>query len=284
MEPDLKPFFDRRLEITIEAGCLMWGIKVVIPSKSRERVLNELHTGHPGIVKMKSLARTLVWWPGIDKALESFVQNCYSCQSLRNKVTPTPLHPWSWPSAPWHRIHVDFAGPFLEQQFLIMVDAHSKWPEVIPMTITSAEKTVIEVRRIFTTHGLPCQIVSDNGAQFTSLHFAEFLKQNGIKHIRSAPYHPATNREAERFVQTFKHAMKVAKYDSGTFETKLARFLLMYRNTPNSTTGRSPAELLFHRTLRTRLSLLRPNVADTVVNKQASQKEQHDKKGRERQF
>ena len=62
------------------------------------------------------------------------------------------------------------------QQFLIMVDAHSKWPEVIPMTVTSAEKTVIEMRRVFATPGLPCQIVSDNGAQFTSFHFAEFLK------------------------------------------------------------------------------------------------------------
>ena len=138
------------------------------------------------------------------------------------------------------------------QQFLIMVDAHSKWPEVIPMTVTSAEKTIIEIRRIFATHGLPCQIVSDNGAQFTSFHFAEFLKQNGIKHIRSASYHPATNGEEEHFVQTFKHAIKAAKCDSGTLKIKLARFLLMYRNTPNSTTGRSPAELLFHRTLRTK--------------------------------
>ena len=100
------------------------------------------------------------------------------------------------------------------QQFLIMVDAHSKWAEVIPMMVTSAEKTVIEMRRVFATHGLPCQIVSDNGAQFTSFHFAEFLKQNGIKHIHSAPYHPATNGEAEHFVQTFKHAMKTAKCDS----------------------------------------------------------------------
>ena len=86
------------------------------------------------------------------------------------------------------------------QQFLIMVDAHSKWPEVISMTVTSAEKTIIEMRRIFAMHGLPCQIVSDNGAQFTSFHFAEFLKQNGIKHIRSDPYHPATNGEEECFV------------------------------------------------------------------------------------
>ena len=96
-----------------------------------------------------------------------------------------------------HTLHVDFAGPFMRQQFLIMVDVHSKWPEFISMTVTSAEKTVIEMRRVFTTRGLPCQIVSDNGAQFTSAYFSEFLEQNGIKHIHSAPYHPATNGEAE---------------------------------------------------------------------------------------
>ena len=144
----------------------MWGIKVIIPNKLRERVLKELHSGHPGIVKMKSLASTQVWWPGIDRALESFVQNYCPCQSLQNKATPTPLHPWSWSSTPWHRVHVDFAGPFMGQQFLIMVDGHSKWSEVIPMTVTSDEKTVMKWR-VFATHDLPCQIVSDNGAQFT---------------------------------------------------------------------------------------------------------------------
>ena len=218
---------------------------------------------------MKSIARTLVWWPQIDAAIESFVQSCYPCPSLRNKETPTPLHPWSWPSIPWHRVHVDFVGPFMGRQFLIMVDAHSKWPEVIAMPVTSAEKTVIEMRKIFAIHGLPCQIVSD--------------KLNCFRQIKLfQTYHPATNGEAEHFVQTFKHAMKAAKYDSGTFEMKLARFLLMYRNTPNSTTAQSPAQLQFHRTLRTRLSLLTPNVSETVVDKQASQKAQHDKKGRER--
>jgi len=117
------------------------------------------------------------------------------------------------------------------------------------MTVTSAERTVMKIGKVFAIHGLPCQIVSDNRAQFTLYHFTEFLKQNGIKHICSAPYHPATNGEAELFVQTFKHAMKAAKYDSGSFDTKLATFLLMYRNTLNSTTAQSPAELSFHRTL-----------------------------------
>ena len=126
--------------------------------------------------------------------------------------------------------------------------------------LTTTEKTITELRKIFATHGLPEQLVSDNGAQFTSYEFEEFLKCNGIKHIRSAPYHPATNGEAERFVQTFKHAMKIAKADEGTLETKLARFLITYRSTPNSTTSVAPAELLFHRQLRTRLNMLKPDL------------------------
>ena len=107
------------------------------------------------------------------------------------------------------------------KSFLIAVDAHSKWPEVIPMSTTTAEKTVSELHKLFATHGLPEQIVSDNGAQFTSQHFEEFMKLNGIKHICSAPYHPATNGEAERFVQTFKHAMKASMSDGGSLEMKL---------------------------------------------------------------
>ena len=98
--------------------------------------------------------------------------------------------------------------------------------KVIPMTVILAEKKVIEMRRIFAIHRLPCQIVSDNGTQFTSFHFAQFLKQNGIKHICSATYNPAKNGEAECFVQTFKNTIKAAKCDSETLETKLARFLL----------------------------------------------------------
>ena len=115
------------------------------------------------------------------------------------------------------------------------------------MMTTTAEKTIAELRRVFSIHGLPEQIVSDNGTQFTSKVFQQFLRENGIKHVRSVPHHPSTNGEAERFVQTFKNAMRAAKGDSGTFETKLARFLLVYRSTPNTTTGESPAELLFHR-------------------------------------
>ena len=119
------------------------------------------------------------------------------------------------------------------------------------MSSTTAERTITELKKLVVTHGLPTQIVTDNGTQFTSQEFEEFLKLNGIQHYRSAPYHPATNGEAERYVQTFKQAMRAAKGDPGTSSTKLMRFLFSYQTTPNATTGVSPAELLFGRTLRT---------------------------------
>lgn len=88
--------------------------------------------------------------------------------------------------------------------FLIVVDAHSKWPEVIPMSTRSAVRTIEKLRKLFPTYGLPEQLVSDDGTQFTADEFWAFVGSNDMKHIKSAPYRPATNRIAERFVQTFK--------------------------------------------------------------------------------
>ena len=284
VQNELKPYYTRKDELTVEANCLLWGRKVIVPEKLQSKVLEELHTAHPGVVRMKSCARIHVWWPGIDKKIEEMVKSCLPCQSIRNKPPLTSLHCWNWPNQPWHRLHLDFLGPFLGATFLIVVDAYSKWLEVIPMSSTTAERTITELRKLFATHGLPTQVVTDNGAQFTSQEFAEFLKLNGIHHYKSAPYHPATNGEAERYVQTFKQAMRAAKDDPGTLSTKLMRFLLAYRTTPNATTGVSPAELLLGRTIRTRLTLLKPDVSTKVQDKQASQKQHHDKKAKERHF
>ena len=113
----IKPYFNKRNEITTEDGCLLWGIRVIIPKVLREQVLNELHVGHPGIVRMKSLARLHVWWPGIDEDISRVIRGCSKCQIARNRPPQAPLHPWDWPTNPWHRIHVDFAEPFLGKSF-----------------------------------------------------------------------------------------------------------------------------------------------------------------------
>ena len=122
--------------------------------------------------------------------------------------TKAPLHPWEWATTPWQRIHVDYAGPFQNSMFLVVVDAHSKWPEVVSVSSTTSSSTIEVLSDLFARFGIPEQIVSDNGAQFVSEEFQAFVRSNGILHLTSAPYHPATNGLAERAVQTFKQALR----------------------------------------------------------------------------
>ncbi|XP_033729473.1 uncharacterized protein K02A2.6-like [Pecten maximus] len=152
--------------------------------------------------------------------------------------------------------------------FLLMVDAHSKWPEVIPMTTTTVSKTIDVMSEIFARHGLPERLVTDNGPQFVSEEFQQFMRFNAIRHTTSAPYHPRTNGLAERLVQTFKQAMKASRKDGGTLNKKLSNFLLAYRSTPHTTTNETPAHLFLGRSLQTRLSLVTLNTRRTVQQKQ----------------
>ena len=100
-----------------------------------------------------------------------------------------PLHPWEFPGRPWSRLHIDYAGPVQGKMILVIVDSYSKWNEAHVVTTATATATINKLRLTFTTHGLPDIIVSDNGANFTSEEFAAFMKSNGIKHVRTAPYH-----------------------------------------------------------------------------------------------
>ncbi|XP_056089739.1 uncharacterized protein K02A2.6-like [Rhinichthys klamathensis goyatoka] len=280
---EVSPFISRRNELSVQHGCLMRGMRVVVPLKLRKRVLEELHTGHPGIVRMKAIARSYVWWPGIDADIELCVKMCQSCQQIQKMPSQAPLHPWEWPSKPWERIHVDFAGPCEGHMYLVVVDAHSKWPEVQLMTSTTAERTIEVLRNLFSHYGLPEVLVSDNGPQFVSQEFVTFLKANHVKHIRSAPYHPATNGQAERFVQSLKQALKTSK-GSSTLQRRLETFLLTYRNTPHPTTRESPSLLFLGRQLRTRLDALKPSVTAAVRLSQTSQVLRRAGRSKPRQF
>ena len=176
---ELKPYQSRQQEIGVQSGCLMWGIRVIVPKSLQQRLLESLHENHPGITRMKAIARSYVWWNRIDKDIESQAKACLQCQEQQSKPLVAPLHPWIWPTSPWKRIHIDFAGPFQDKMFLIVVDAHSKWPEVVQMSTTTTSKTVEVLQVLFAKYGLPEQLVSDNGPQFTSEDFAYFMKANG---------------------------------------------------------------------------------------------------------
>ena len=281
-DPELEPYSSRRLELSSYEGCVMWGSRIIVPPPGRQAVLQELHEGHPGISRMKSLARMYVWWPGINADIEKSVRLCRECQQAQSSPPVAPLSPWKWPSRPWARLHIDFAGPFQGKYILVSIDAHSKWIEAVCTASTSSSNVIEELRTLFAKFGIPESIVSDNGTCFVSEEFKAFLQSNGIKHTTSAPYHPSSNGLAERAVQIVKRGLK--KVTSGSMNTRLAKVLFSYRVTPQGTTGIAPAELLLGRSPRTRLDLLHPNTADRVEEKQRLQKQKHDSKAKVRTF
>ena len=279
--PAPKPLFVRKDELSVEQGCLMWGLRTIIPPSLQEQILYELHKTHPGVARMKAVAHSHVWWPRIDSDIEERARGCKQCFKTRKAPQAAPLFPWSWPAAPWQRIHVDQSN-----HYLIIVDSHSKWPEVIgPMKTTTAEATSNAMRNIFARYGLPKQIVSDNGPPFQSAEYKEFLRQNGIKRMLVSLYHPSSNGLAERFVQTFKHSLDFsASHPSCTLQQRVQNFLLSYRSTQYATTGTSPAKLFLQRELRTCLSLLRPDLATHVSCQQGKMKMHYDKHAKFREI
>ena len=298
--PDSQTSFKtRQNEITTENGCLMWGTRVIIPASLKRKILNLLHEGHNGITRTKMLARSYVWWPKIDEDIENHIKSCLICQSCQNSAPKVPYSPWPISKHPWQRIHIDFAKDTSEQllrtseghYLLCIVDTYSKWIEVFLMKTMTAQLTVNKLRTLFAAYGLPEVLVSDNGGTFLAEEFQDFLKKNRVIHKLIPPYHACSNGAAEKTVQTVKKALlkqvledcENKKYRN--VQHKIDNFLFNYRNTPNATSGVSPAEMFLKRTPRNKLTFLIPSFADKLANKQSTSKSFEDRKrGPERYF
>ena len=135
---------------------------MVIPAKCRDALPKELHESHPGISRMKSLARSHIWWPKMDAEIELFVRNCGICQDSANMPQASALHPWEWTGRHWFRVHMGYVGPIQGKWILVIVDAHSKYIEAHVVSSLSSAVTERMLRRTFATHGSPHVIVSDN--------------------------------------------------------------------------------------------------------------------------
>ena len=177
---------------------------------------------------------------------------------------------------------MDFAGPLHNRMFLVVVDIHTKWIEGIPMSSATSLSTIQQLRPLFAQFGIPRTVVTDNGTCFTSEEFKSFLTKNGISHVQSAPYHPASNGLAKRAVCIVKKGLH--KMKEGTLSDRLARFLISHHNTPHSTTGASPSELMFGRRIYTRLDVIKPSLETRMKRSQLQQKRGHDQHVRDRTF
>lgn len=255
-DPDVAAFYELRDGIIILEGCLFYADRIVVPKACRNQVLQELHTGHPGFGRMKMLARSKVIWPTMNSEIERKVKSCTICAESVKAPIKCTLKSWPIAEKPWSRIHADYAGPVNGVYYLVIVDSYSNWPEIFKTAKTTTTKTIEFFLEAFARTGLPDTLVTDNGAQFTSAEFNKFTSDNGIVHLKSAPYHPQSNGKAEKFVDLLKTGLAKA---AGTADQKLQKFLTSYRFTPSyALGGKSPSELMNGRPMKTRLDLLRP--------------------------
>ena len=261
-DKELVPFISVKDSLTVDAGCLLYGSRVVIPTRQQARLLFELHTTHMGVVKMKSLAREYIWWPGLNKQIESLAAKCEGCAKFKKKPPPVPLTHWPWATRPMERLHVDFAE-YKDVQLLIVIDAFSKylWTFIMGKD-TTTPRLLRQLDSIFADRGLPTTVVSDNGPQFTSHSFKEHMKAKNIKHVLTPPYHPASNGLAEVAVGIVKSAL--CKMDASahipTLQETITTILFTHRQTPTTSTGRTPFEMMDLNRVKTPMSLLHPSV------------------------
>lgn len=265
---ELKPFAKVQNELSCWGDvCVSRGLCTVVPRSLRARVLSMAHEGHLGIVKLKQRCRDLVWWPGIDRDIEGLVRDCEPCLLSGKTGQPVspPLQPVPWPSHPWEHLQLDICGEIHghgvphHQRFLVVVyDLHSKWPEVIPAGTVTAQTITQILESLFARWGMPRAITTDNGPQFTSADFSNFLCSKGIKHFRAALYHPQANGGVERFNQSLKNGIRAHQAQGYTFQTALNLTLMHYRASQHTTTQASPALLMLGREMDLPLDRLRP--------------------------
>lgn len=245
--PNLRQFQKYMGQLTIMKGCIMFNNRVLIPEPLRKLVLDFFHEDHPGICSMKSLARSLIWYPGLDSDISDLVKSCRVCQVAQSRPSQNQSVAWPIPPRPWSRVHIDHF--FFENKVcLIAIDALSKYIEVEIVANTSVDETIDALRLIFSRNGLCDVIVSDNASCFTAQQFQKFLQINGITHITPPPYCPASNGQAERGVRVVKDLLKKSG-GVGSLKSRLAKILFYYRSVPHSITQIAPSVSLNGRKL-----------------------------------
>ena len=267
-------------ELVVIDDIILRETRIVVPLSMRREILSALHESHLGIVKLKQRARNLFAWPGMNAHIEEVVAMCSVCQANRKAHTSEPLMSHDIPDRPWAKVGADIFH-LDGNDFLLLVDYYSKFPEIQPLRDLTAHTVIEEMKGIFARNGIPDTLMTDNARQFKCAEFREFERQWEFTHITSSPMCPQSNGQVERCIQTVKSLMKKAKLS----KRDPMYAILEYRNAPlDGTEGHAPAQLLNSRLLRSKLpcpiKLLKPQtvppVGSLLTERQHKQAHYHD--------
>ena len=258
-------------ELAEQDGVVLRAEKIVLPGSLRRTAIGLAHDGaHQGMCRTKQRLRQIYWWPAMDREVEEQIRECSICANSDRTARPVtaPAASTPWPERPWEKLAVDIRGPDstagIQNRFaIVVIDYYSKWAEVEFLQEVSARKVVEMFQKLFNQEGIPCSVVSDNGSQFISLEFKRMLMEHGIKHHTTPVYSPATNGLCERFNRTLGGFLATAKARPGNIRDQVLKMVAAYNATPQATTGKSPAELLHGRRMRTKLDVVGGPQAET---------------------
>lgn len=276
-QPETRPYFDLRDELSYQDGVIFRGTRVVVPQAARKVIRERLHRAHSGIQSTIRRAKECVHWPGMASDLQDFIAKCEACNSYQPAQPKEPLKCHKLPERPWQKIAVDlFAVEGVE--YVCTVDCFSDYFETDRITHKKDSNAIINIlQKHFTTHGIPEQIFSDNGPPFNSRAFSDFAKEFKFTHKTSSPEFPQSNGKVEATVKIAKNIIKKTQKDHGNLNLAF----LAWRNTPTEGLDSSPAQRFFGRRTRTLLPMhsdllkqeLQHNVKDKKLNKQRKQEE-----------
>ena len=247
---DAREYVQVKSELSEHNGLVLRGSRIVVPKSMRGEILQKIHEGHQGLVKCRERACSSVWWPRLSTEISMLVTSCQVCCELKRTHQKEPLISTPLPERPWKRIAMDLCE-HNHHNYLVISDYYSRFLEILHLPSTTSAQVIQRMKAVFARFGIPDEVVSDNGPQFSSAEFKECTRQLDFKHCTSSPHHPQGNGHAERAVQTAK---KILKQEDPVMA------LMSYRSTPCSTTGFSPAELLMGRKIRTTLPTLEKNL------------------------
>lgn len=267
-------YYHVRSELNVVNGLLLRGNRIVIPHSLRKQILQRIHEGHLGIEKCKRRARDTVYWPGINKDIETMIGKCETCNKFQSRQAREPMMIPELPTAPWRKVGTDLFH-FNGKDYLLVIDYYSNFPEIALLTSITANNMITHVKSIFSRHGIPETVISDNGPCYNCKEWQNFAREYGFKHVTSSPQHPQANGKAEKGVHIIKQLLKKAT-DSQS-DPYLA--LLSYRTAPLDC-GLSPAELLMNRKLHTTL----PCYAESKQSEEIIKKQEHLKWKQKRRY
>ena len=242
-------------ELTFANEVLMRGTDQVVPPRSlRKELIQIAHEAHQGIQRTCQQLRLQFWWPQLQSDVQTFIINCHECNdsSKTTRFVKSEPVPSDIPVQPWSKLGIDIIGPMYElphnyRYAITLMDYTSRFPYIQFSSDTNTETVIRFLTSVFAIEGLPRILVSDNGPQFLSKEFSDFLSRNDILHHRTPVYFAAANGLIERFNRTIKSQISIARGQGGNFQKYISNFLASYRSTPHPATHKTPSSVLHGR-------------------------------------